>query len=71
MVDYLVSLLKPEDRASGVIHPFNAVHSHDFRKRAMHEFLAGSVRVLICTDAAGMVRVQVVLSTIHREMQSR
>lgn len=56
LIDYLVTLLKVEDQRSGVIRPFNAVHSHDFRKRVMEQFLDSSVRVLVCTDAAGMVR---------------
>ncbi|KAI0363847.1 P-loop containing nucleoside triphosphate hydrolase protein [Pilatotrama ljubarskyi] len=38
----------------GVIRPFNATLSHEYRSLAMAHFRAGSIRILVCTDAAGM-----------------
>lgn len=51
----------PGDRPSkrppkGVIRPFNATLSQEYRKLAMAHFRLGGIRVLVCTDAAGMVR---------------
>ncbi|PIL28981.1 transporter [Ganoderma sinense ZZ0214-1] len=39
---------------SGVIRPFNANMSQAYRNNAMAQFRAGNVRILVCTDAAGM-----------------
>ena len=39
----------------GVIRPFNAHLSHEYRTEAMAQFRAGNIRILVCTDAAGMV----------------
>ncbi|KAI0365875.1 P-loop containing nucleoside triphosphate hydrolase protein [Pilatotrama ljubarskyi] len=38
----------------GLIRPFNATLSQEYRTLAMAHFRQGSVRVLVCTDAAGM-----------------
>jgi superfamily II DNA/RNA helicase len=53
IIDHLRSLL-PE-HMHGAIRPYNAVHSHEYRKLAMRGFRDGCVRILVCTDAAGMV----------------
>ncbi len=65
IVDYLQEKLEsrldasasPEQRAAlqDAVRPFNATLSQEYRTRAMDHFRAGSVRILICTDAAGMV----------------
>ena len=71
MIDYLDDLLQkaasPELRASlgsdsastlrGVLRPFNANLSPEYRTEAMSQFRAGSIRIMICTDAAGMVSI--------------
>lgn len=54
IIDHLRTLI-PE-RLHGTIRPYNAVHSVDYRKVAMEYFKAGKIRILVCTDAAGMVR---------------
>ena len=38
-----------------VIRPFNAALSQEYRTEAMVRFRSGDIRVLVCTDAAGMV----------------
>ena len=37
-----------------VIRPFNASLSQEYRTLAMDRFRSGDVRILVCTDAAGM-----------------
>ncbi|EJD47859.1 P-loop containing nucleoside triphosphate hydrolase protein [Auricularia subglabra TFB-10046 SS5] len=54
IIDHLVDLLPASLRDEGLIRPFNATHSHQYRKNAMDHFRNGSIRVLVCTDAAGM-----------------
>lgn len=39
----------------GVVRPYNARLSITYRKKAMEAFREGAVRILICTEAAGMV----------------
>ncbi|KAI0806299.1 P-loop containing nucleoside triphosphate hydrolase protein [Irpex lacteus] len=43
------SLLGP-----GIIRPFNATLSKEYRNIAMAKFREGDIRILVCTDAAGM-----------------
>ena len=38
-----------------VVRPFNAALSQEYRTEAMGWFRSGDIRVLVCTDAAGMV----------------
>jgi len=40
----------------GVICPYSAGYSQEYREHVMELFWLGVVRVLICTDAAGMMR---------------
>lgn len=40
----------------GIIRPFNASLSHEYRIAAMEQFRNGEIRIMVCTDAAGMVR---------------
>ncbi len=41
--------------AGNVIRPYNARLSLPYRQKAMQNFRDGSIRILICTEAAGMV----------------
>lgn len=41
----------------GLVRPFNATMSTEYRSLAMTHFRAGTIRILICTDAAGMVHL--------------
>ncbi|KAJ7241219.1 P-loop containing nucleoside triphosphate hydrolase protein [Mycena haematopus] len=59
ILDYLISLLPPElhDAVQGwdiPIRPYNAALSQEYRRKAMEQFRAGIIRILVCTDAAGM-----------------
>ncbi|KAI1784314.1 P-loop containing nucleoside triphosphate hydrolase protein [Ganoderma leucocontextum] len=38
----------------GIIHPINATMSSHYRTLAMAHFRASNIRILVCTDAAGM-----------------
>jgi superfamily II DNA helicase RecQ len=57
--DHLDELLAPEDRERGLIRPYNAALSKEYRREAMRLFRSGEIRVLICTDAAGMVGLDI------------
>ncbi|KAH9008824.1 P-loop containing nucleoside triphosphate hydrolase protein [Lactarius hengduanensis] len=52
IIDHLRTLLPKHLHA--VIRPYNAVHGIDYRTAAMDRFRSGKIRVLVCTDAAGM-----------------
>jgi superfamily II DNA helicase RecQ len=52
---YHLRTLLPE-HLNGVVRPYNAVHSVEYRLAAMDQFRSGKIRILVCTDAAGMVR---------------
>ena len=54
IIDYLRTQLPKH--LHDVIRPYNAVHSVDYRTVAMDQFRAGRIQILVCTDAAGMVR---------------
>lgn len=43
-------------RDDGIIRTYSAAYSKKYRRNVMRLFKEGIVRVLICTDAAGMVR---------------
>ena len=54
--NYLYSLCPKELREQGFIRPYSAAYPQaEYRNIAMEKFKGGEVRVLICTDAAGMV----------------
>lgn len=55
IIDHLRDLLPQPLRDLGLIRPFNASLSHKYRLEAMQKFRSGEIRVLVCTDAAGMV----------------
>ena len=46
---------------NGLIRPFNATLSQEYRSLAMAHFREGTIRVLVCTDAAGMVSTALLL----------
>ncbi|KAF8952572.1 P-loop containing nucleoside triphosphate hydrolase protein [Flammula alnicola] len=54
IIDHLTELLPIHLRTMGIIRPYNACFSKEYRKEVMHEFREGYVRILVCTDAAGM-----------------
>ena len=55
MVDYIDGLLPTELKGKGLVRPYNAGLSQECRDLVMDLFKAGVVRILVCTDAAGMV----------------
>lgn len=55
IVDYLNKLLPEHLQNQGLIRPYNAVMSQQYRTEAMELYKLGFIRVLVCTDAAGMV----------------
>ncbi len=59
IIDYLTELVRcrsPSLADQVPIRPYNATLSDEYREAAMNEFQAGSIRILVCTDAAGMIR---------------
>jgi superfamily II DNA/RNA helicase len=57
IVRFLISLLPPHLQNAGIIRPYNARLTQCYRALAMKDLQAGNIRVLVCTDAAGMVSV--------------
>lgn len=58
MVDHLQAALSERNSAlghAGLIRPYNATMSEDYKQAAMRAFRTGAIRILVCTDAAGMV----------------
>lgn len=55
IVDHLEELLPEDLWGLGLVRPFSAAFSKTYRKATMKQFKAGIIRVLVCTDAAGMV----------------
>lgn len=65
IIDYLTNRLRqlcPAAASPGVscperiVRPYNAVMSLQYRQAAMDAFRRGEIRIMVCTDAAGMVR---------------
>jgi hypothetical protein len=56
LVDHLNARVHPDYRGRGLVRPYNAGMSRQYRSHVMALFRAGVIRVLVCTDAAGMVR---------------
>jgi superfamily II DNA/RNA helicase len=54
IIDHLRTLLPPALHSA--IRPYNSVLHSDYRDEAMRRFKEGTIRILVCTDAAGMVR---------------
>ncbi|KAF8973654.1 P-loop containing nucleoside triphosphate hydrolase protein [Flammula alnicola] len=54
IVDYLNERVDSKYRYLGLVRPYNATMSKSYRKQVMQLFRQGKVRILVCTDAAGM-----------------
>ncbi|KAH9901535.1 P-loop containing nucleoside triphosphate hydrolase protein [Cubamyces lactineus] len=67
IVDHLDSMIStrcPALASTGLVRPFNAAMSHEYRQESMNAFRTspgcrttftpGCIRILVCTDAAGM-----------------
>ena len=57
IIEHLNSLLPASLQYSGIIRPYNAAYGKAYRKKVMALFTKGNVRILVCTDAAGMVSI--------------
>ena len=68
IIDHLRTLIPKH--LHGVIRPYNAVHGIDYRTTAMEQFRSGAIRILVCTDAAGMVRHIFKLSRILPQLNT-
>lgn len=55
IIEHLEALLPEALRGLGIIRPYNAAYGKAYRKKVMALFAEGKVRILVCTDAAGMV----------------
>ncbi|KAJ7264139.1 P-loop containing nucleoside triphosphate hydrolase protein [Mycena rebaudengoi] len=55
LTDHLNNRVHPDYRARGLVRPYNASMSKEYRELVMQLFRAGIVRILVCTDAAGMM----------------
>lgn len=51
----LYSISPDNFRCAGIIRPYSAAYTSEYREGVMTLFKAGIVRILVCTDAAGMV----------------
>jgi hypothetical protein len=56
IIHHLESLLPASLQGVGLIRPFSACASSKYRSQALRDFKDGKIRILVCTDAAGMVR---------------
>ncbi len=55
ITDYLNVNVPEPLRTMGLVRPYNAAMSKKYRKQVMNLFKSGAIRILVCTDAAGMV----------------
>ena len=53
--DRLYSRSPASFQEAGIIRLYSAAYSSTYRKKTMALFKSGVIRILICTDAAGMV----------------
>ena len=53
----LYSISPDSFRHAGIIRPYSAAYSSEYREGVMTMFKAGIVRILVCMDAAGMVHI--------------
>ncbi|KAJ7934604.1 P-loop containing nucleoside triphosphate hydrolase protein [Mycena leptocephala] len=54
IVDHLNGRVHESFRSRGLVRPYNAGMSREYRAHVMALFKAGIIRILVCTDAAGM-----------------
>lgn len=55
ITDYLNARVPLQYHNWGMVRPYNAAMSSEYRAQALLLFRAGVIRILVCTDAAGMV----------------
>lgn len=55
ITDYLNEHVPEALQTLGLVRPYNAAMSKKYRKGVMKLFRDGAIRILVCTDAAGMV----------------
>ena len=55
ITDYLNKRVDLKFHQRGLIRPYNASMSKKYHKQVMRLFHEGKIRILVCTDAAGMV----------------
>lgn len=55
MMEHLYEIGPEGFREAGIIRTYSAAFSAKYRREVMELFKAGHIRILICTDAAGMV----------------
>jgi superfamily II DNA helicase RecQ len=55
MMEHLYDISPDGFREAGIIRTYSSAFSKKYRQEVMKLFKAGHVRILICTDAAGMV----------------
>lgn len=55
IIEHPLSLLPLSLQLSGIIQPYNAAYGSAYQKTMMSEFVKGTICILVCTDAAGMV----------------
>ncbi|KAJ7926662.1 P-loop containing nucleoside triphosphate hydrolase protein [Mycena leptocephala] len=54
IIDHLNARVCDDYRSRGLVRPYNAGRSRQYREEVMSLFKAGIIRILVCTDAAGM-----------------
>ncbi|EDR00269.1 uncharacterized protein LACBIDRAFT_314468 [Laccaria bicolor S238N-H82] len=54
LINHLNSQVKEEFQAKGLVCPYNTAMSTTYRKLVLRLFKEGVIRILVCTDAAGM-----------------
>ena len=57
--DHLYDIAPDTFNGAPFVRPYNATFSQEYRDNVLALFKAGIVRILICTDAAGMVSLLV------------
>ena len=65
ITDYLNSRIPEDLREKGLVRPYNATMSKRYRKGVMEMFRKGDVRILVCTDAAGMVSILFTVNVLY------
>lgn len=57
IMEHLYDISPDGFREGGIIRTYSAAFSQKYRQNVMRLFKAGVIRILICTDAAGMVSI--------------
>ncbi len=55
--DHLTELLPQSMHGLGILRPYNATYLTEYREEVMRLARLNTIQVLICTDAAGMIRM--------------